>query len=268
MQPLQAPTVRVLKSTPATHECSLCEDVGYRGWKTPAAGYPVKEVTFCDCVYGKKAAAFWAGKESEAHQRKLGQLFANAGIPAHFRDMTIDTLVERVGADTGKQVAIEAVMQLVNQGYIVDERTNRYKPGVVVSGDFGRGKTGLLTPVLRNAVEAGKSALWVEVYDFISEVQRGYEDGSSLAKLEAAQRADIILLDDLGDKSRTKEETDDRRRIMYQLINYRHNNALPMLITTNLTGKELALQFGARTFERIAESCAWVSMTGRNLRME
>ena len=63
-------------------------------------------------------------------------------------------------------------------------------------------------------------------------------------------------------------ETDDRRRIIYQLINYRHNHDLPMLITTNLNGQQLADQFGGRTVERIIESCAWVKMEGQNLRMK
>ena len=78
---------------------------------------------------------------------------------------------------------------------------------------------------------------------------------------------DVILLDDFGDKSRTNAESDDRRRIIYQLINYRHNNGLPMLITSNLTAAEMSMQFGQRTVERIIESCAWVKVGGDNLRL-
>lgn len=257
-----------MKFTQPLRECVLCGDTGYRGWKTPAAGYPLSEVEFCDCTFGEKARAFWRMKEAEAHQRKLAKLFANAGIPAHFRDLTIETMIERAGDDEGKREAISAVVEYQEHGFVLDKRTGRPKPGIILSGEYGRGKTGLLTPVLRHAIEQGKSGLWIEVYDFIAEVQKGYNDGESNARLEAAQRADIILLDDLGDKSRDRAETDDRRRILYQLINYRHNHTLPMMITTNLTGPELAMQFGPRTFERIIESCAWINIGGRNLRME
>lgn len=254
--------------TPALHECQTCEDTGYRGWKTPAAGYPIREVIFCDCQKGQQTKLFWQRKETEASQRKLSELFVHAGIPAHFRDMSIDTMIERAGKDKDKREAIQAACDLLNNGFLLDPRTGRCKPGIVISGDYGRGKTGLLTPVLRHFIEQGKSGLWIEVYDFFTEVQKGYSDGESNARLEAAQQADVILLDDLGDKSRATVETDDRRRILYQLINYRHNHALPMLITTNLTGKEAAMQFGARTFERIVESCVWISMGGKNLRLE
>lgn len=232
------------------------------------AGYALAECEFCACKAGKAAYVFWQRKEAEVHQRRLNQLFAGAGIPAHFRDLTVETMIERAGNDPAKATAIDTVIQFVNGGVVLDPVTSRYKGGIILQGEFGCGKTGLLTPALRHVISQGKSGLWVEVYDFISAVQQGYTDGDSNAKLEAAQKADLILLDDLGDVERTRPETDDRRRIVYQLINYRHNNGLPMLITTNCEAPQLAMQLGPRTVERIFESCAWVGMGGRNLRME
>lgn len=213
-------------------------------------------------------AAYWRRKEAEAQQLRLNRLFAGANIPPHFRDFTIDTLIKRAGNDPKKRPAIAAVQQFVAAGVVACPITSRYKAGIVLSGEFGCGKTGLLTPALRATLEQGKSALWVEMYGFLGAVQQGYEDGDSNAKLTAAQRADVILLDDLGDVERSKPETDDRRRLLYELINYRHNNALPMLITTNCSADLIAKQMGTRTMERIFESCAWIEMGGRNLRME
>lgn len=279
MQPMQLPnnlkppalvTTTGIASTVTviSYQCDLCQDQGYRGWKTPYAGYPMSEVQFCDCASGQGARAFWRQKESEANQRQLNQLFAGAGIPPHFRDLTVDSMIVKAGKDAGKVAAIEAVIQFKELGRVLDPATKQYRPGIVLSGPFGCGKTGLLTPALRHSIEGGKSGLWVEVYDLIAAVQQGYTDGDSNAKLAAAQKADVVLLDDLGDVEREGEETADRRRIIYQLINYRHNNALPMLITTNCNGAQLAKQFGGRTIERVFESCAWINMHGRNLRME
>ncbi len=210
---------------------------------------------------------YWRVQDTKRRQKQLDTIFANAGIPAHFRSFTIESMEERCAKDSGKKEAIAAVKSYIENGYLKDADSNRYKNGLILSGDFGRGKTGLLTPVLRSMVENGKSGLWIETYDFLSDIQGGYEDGSSLKRLEAAQRSDVILLDDFGDKSRQGAESDDRRRIIYQLINYRHNAGLPMLITTNLTGAELSIQFGQRTVERIIESCAWIKVSGENLRM-
>jgi len=168
----------------------------------------------------------------------------------------------------GKFPAIAAVSAFITNGYATDPATQRYKPGMVLSGSYGCGKTGLLTPALQHYLSQGKSGLWIEVYDLLSEIQQGYADGDSAAKLTAAQQADVILLDDLGDPERDKPETDDRRKLIYQLINYRHNRGLTMLITTNCSQPQLEQQFGKRTVERIIESCAWITMSGRNLRRE
>lgn len=250
------------------HLCLLCQDQGYRGWKTPFAGYPIAQCEFCECDSGKRARRFWEQKEAEVQQRNLNQLFATAGIPAHFRDFTVESMIQRAGNDSGKSAAIDAVVQFINGGVVLDPASKHYKPGIILSGNFGCGKTGLLTPALRHMISQGESGLWVEVYDLIGEIQQGYSEGNSAAKLSAVQSANVVLLDDLGDVERNTEETADRRRIIYQIINYRHNNALPMLITTNCNALQLSQQFGGRTTQRIVESCAWIQMGGRNLRTE
>lgn len=230
------------------------------------AGYPLAQCDVCECENGKAIRRMWEVENADRQQKRLNDLFRGAGIPAHFRGFTIDTMVERAGKDPGKTAAIDAVIEFVNQGVVLDRSNKRYKPGIILSGQFGVGKTGILTPALNRLVADGKSGLWIEVYDFLSAVQAGYASGDSDAKLTAAKEADVVLLDDLGDVDRDREETEDRRRIVYQLINHRHNEGLPMLITTNCSAPQLAHQFGARTVERIMESCAWVSMGGKNLR--
>lgn len=252
-------------TTTAANECA-CRNTGYLGWKTPIAGYSLHECQFCDCEAGAVALAYWRRKEVEAQQKRLERLFSSAGVPLHFQGMTIESLIERAGGDKAKAAAISAVQQYINEGRVSDPATKQIKPGIILSGRFGAGKTGLLTPALRYSLGQGKSALWIECADFISEIQAGYATGDSHTRLETAQRADVVLLDDLGDVDRDRPETEDRRRILYQLINYRHNNCLPMLISTNCAPAQLAMQFGARTFERLAESCAWVEMGGANLR--
>lgn len=259
----QTPTRNMRSMQP---KCGECKDAGYLGWKTPHAGYPMSECKFCTCETGKMVLDYWQNKIAEDHQIRLDKIFARAGIPSHFRTLTIETMLERCEKEKEKQPAIRTIQSYIENGFIEDTASKRYKTGIILAGDFGRGKTGLLTPVLRHMLGTGKSGLWIETYDFISEIQAGYEDGTSISRLETAQQADVILLDDFGDKSRTSPETDDRRRILYQLINYRHNNGLPMLITTNLTAIEMSVQFGQRTVERLLESCAWVRMGGGNLR--
>lgn len=84
--------------------------------------------------------------------------------------------------------------------------------------------------------------------------------------MDLVRGVDWLMMDDIGDTSRKDPETDDKRKLLYQIVNHRHNHVRPMLITSNLTPGEFTAQFGARTFERIAECCAVVKIGGRNLR--
>lgn len=250
-------------SQSSTVKCAACGDMGVLGWKTPRH-YPLAEVEFCTCLCG--VAALDAAKRAEAakRQRQLDAMFAAAGIPMHFRGMTVDTLYQVAGDDGDKREGITAARELVETGF------TRGKNGLYIHGTFGVGKTGVVTPILRNYVDNGLTGLWIEFYDFTDEVQSRYRsnaEDTAQAAIKQAQEVDMLLLDDVGNP-KIKTETDDRSKILYQVVNARHNHARPTLITSNLAPKEFVEQFGARTWERIAESCRVVRMGGRNLRHE
>lgn len=241
--------------------------MGVLGWKTPRH-YPLAEVEFCTCLCGAAALDAARRAESVKRQRQLDAMFAAAGIPQHFRGMTVDTLYQTAGDDAEKREGIEAARELVETGF------TRGKNGLYIHGTFGVGKTGVVTPILRHYVDNGLTGLWIEFYDFTDEVQSRYRsnaEDTAQAAIKQAQEVDMLLLDDVGnpnlkDAGGIKAETDDRSKILYQVINARHNHARPMLITSNLAPGEFLRQFGVRTWERIAESCRVVRMGGRNLR--
>ncbi len=244
--------------------CLNCRDIGITGWKTPRH-YPLSEIEFCTCPAGAVAHERALTEVASRKRAKLAEQFAQAGIPAHFQGLTLTTLRELAGSDPDKQAAITAAALFLATGS-VDGKT-----GLYVYGSYGTGKTGLLTPVLRDYLERGKVALWIEFYDLVDTVQASYSRNDGVNPLDSARACDVLLLDDVGDANRNAPgmgfaETADRQRILYQLVNHRHNHQLPTLITTNLTPAQFAQQFGMRTFERIGESCAIVALGGRNLR--
>lgn len=250
-------------------ECTICRDDGYKGVKTPY-NEPLHEVEFCDCRKGVAVKKWWYREAKKKQAAKLQQLFEVAGVPVRFRDLTIDSLQATVLCDPEKESALAAAKAMIAQGYI--DVAGRRKNSLILSGPYGTGKTGTATPILRYWLDQGRSGLWIEFYDFCDRVQQGYNRGDSKEVMEAAQRADWVLLDDVGELNRDDRvtgfaETTDKQKILYQLVNYRHNHALPTLITSNLSPSQLVNQFGARTFERLLESYHIVSMGGRNLRV-
>jgi len=223
------------------------------------AGYGIDEIDFCDCdagvLYRLDCVAYLNGLA----QKRAGEAFSRAGIPKRFEAMTLESYAP-LATDDNKRSALE-----IARRWSAGETA---KPGVLFSGPFGTGKTGLATACLSRALENGTGAgLWIEWYDFVDSIQGRYGkgDGSAQERIEQAQRIPLLLLDDVGDK-RKREESADKQRLLYQIINHRMNYELPVLITTNLTPQEMALQYGDRTMERIAYLCELVYVGGRNLR--
>lgn len=184
-------------------------------------------------------------------------------IPPHYKGMTIESLLARVGSDISKALAAITVENFIQDGYTIDEKTGHSKPGLIFTGSYGVGKSTLAAIILDHAQEQKKSIAWVDAETLLF---WSLKTGKFSEAFDSIKDADLILLDGLGDKDRLEPPNDDERFALYQLINYRHNAGLPMLITTNLTAAEIGIQFGQRTVERILEACAWVKVGGENLR--
>lgn len=194
-------------------------------------------------------------------------LFSDSGVPRRFEHMTLDTyriLCNEHGWD-GKRDAFRAVLHHAKHG-----KAPSGKPGLLLHGVPGVGKTGMLAPLALHRMREGDAVLWIQYDDFVRGVQSGYGEGTSEKKLMLARTVPLLVLDDLGSpatRERGKGETIDRVSITWRLINYRHNEMLPMLITSNLSLNALRDQHEARTVERIMESCEVHEVGGVNLRM-
>ncbi len=265
--------------------CPACMGSGHLEWSSLhvlAADVPAGEIHWCDCPLGVEKRQGYEGYRAELLQRKLARMFEQAGIPARFRDLALDTIPP--AHREGKRRAIAAARMFIAEGEVTPTRLGEYDRGavlkeresircpalprrsLVLSGPLGVGKTGILTPVLRHYLEQGQPALWIEFYDFCLEVQSGYKDGTANQKLVAARKAPLILLDDVGDVERQGQETDDKRRILWSVLNARHGEDRPTLVTTNLDESGFRRQFGGRVSDRLWEMAFVVPVGGVNLR--
>lgn len=265
--------------------CPACMGTGhleYDSLHVLAADVPAEDIRWCECPLGTEKRQDYEGYRAALLQRRLARLFEQAGIPARFRGLTLDTLPP--AHQEGKRRAVAAARMFIAEGAVTPARLGEYdaatalkskesircpalpRRSLVLSGPLGVGKTGILTPVLRHYLEQGQPALWIEFYDFCLEVQSGYKDGSANQKLIAARRAPLILLDDVGDVERQEPETDDKRRILWSVLNGRHGDDLPTMVTTNLDEKGFRRQFGGRVSDRLWEMAFVVPVGGVNLR--
>lgn len=190
------------------------------------------------------------------------------GIPKRFQRAHLSTC-ERYADEPGKQRALELATEFARERRLVQRDRTRFC--LLLSGDFGTGKTWLGTAVFQELIWSGnRQGLWRKFHSFIREVQGTYSAAARRSVdevLGAFQKTPVLMLDDVGDLTQ-KVQTDDRRRLLYEVIDARNDQLLPTIITTNLDEQQLTQQFGARTFERLLEMAALVGMTGKNLRIE
>lgn len=142
---------------------------------------------------------------------------------------------------------------------------------LVLHGGIGTGKTHAAYGALRRIAEAGPrnfQMIATTAPDLYGLLRPGGSDKGSEHELKRLCRIPLLLLDDLGTEklSEFTEETTTR------IVNYRYNESLPLLITTNLPIKtgtptpDLVTRLGDRLASRLAQTATIVGFDGPDLR--
>lgn len=210
------------------------------------------------------------------------QMFKNhvdlAGIPPRYDEAHLERSCAKYAEMDGKAFAYSVARTFSKHGFRIDRGGRRY--ALFLGGALGRGKTWLATACLKqmiwNALSGGNTlarvehAIWIKFHSLIREVQACYNPGATRSTHEVItryQRCPLLLIDDIGDFE-ARGETEDRRRILYEVIDYRNDHMLPTIMTSNLTLDQLEEHYGQRSMQRFLELSSFVLMEGENLREE
>jgi len=146
-----------------------------------------------------------------------------------------------------------------------DEFPNEARPGLLLIGDPGCGKTHLCVAALRRIITKGFDCLFCDYQNLFDRIRAGYDSASNSSDREAYREAldtEVLLLDDLG----AHRVTDWVQDTITSIITYRCNHRKALIATTNLpdpvVGKDrtdvrrtLAEQIGERARSRLFEMC-------------
>jgi len=115
---------------------------------------------------------------------------------------------------------------------------------MVLQGGFGCGKTHLAAAVANFAVGMGVPTLFLTVPDLLDSLRFAYasEDTSFEERFEEIRTAPLLVLDDFG----TQNATPWAQEKLFQIINYRYINRLPLVVTTNLDMDEIEARIRSR----------------------
>ncbi len=147
--------------------------------------------------------------------------------------MTFDSFVPqgRVGLGDQEKASLE---QAFNHARLYAEQPQGW---LFLQGGYGCGKTHLAAAVANTTVEHGLPTLFLTVPDLLDSLRYtfGSQDDTFEERFEEIRRSPLLILDDFG----TQNATEWAREKLFQILNYRYTNRLPLVVTTNLALREV-----------------------------
>ena len=248
--------------------------------RCPECGAPfhIEDVVTCGVTIQKKAATCNCKEErrikelQEKIQAARNEMRISAGLLPRHIDMTFKKFQPN-------HAQIKAYT--MSQQFVNDYVGGKSLAGLILNGGVGCGKTHLLCAVLNDLIEryeftehqieniGYKSAY--SPYFFISSIglfegirKTFNRDDSSEDILNRCKKTKVLFIDDIG----ANKSSEWVKEQFLNIIDYRYNHYLPILLSTNLRLKdELIKCIGARTVDRLKSMCVNVTINDKSHRI-
>ncbi len=238
---------------------AVCPKCGGTGWIIVERAH-ISGAEACDCRLEGRA----------------GRIEERAQIPPLYQNASLENFVVP-GPDNpiGRRDLTTVLLQVKNY---VRDFPNESRPGLLLIGEPGTGKTHLAVAAMRKIVEKGFECLFCDYQNLLDRIRSGYDSTSNSADKEAyrvALDAEVLLLDDLG-AHRVSDWVEDT---ITSVVTWRCNHRKALIATTNLPdgdagsvltqqsalGKPeyrttLAERIGPRARSRLFEMCTVIRM--------
>lgn len=161
------------------------------------------------------------------------------------------------------------------KSFINDSLNGIDRKGLYLNGNFGCGKTYLLSAMLNELAKNGKKVAIIYYPEFLRSLKESFKEQEDYKnKFNQIKKIEFLLLDDIGADSVTEWSRDE---ILGTILQYRMEEKLPTFFTSNLTIKELEQHLSTtnkdvdivkarRIIERIKQLTEDITMISENKR--
>ncbi|MEM6327429.1 MAG: ATP-binding protein [Bacteroidota bacterium] len=226
------------------------------------------QVRFCGCGArgeGARGADGLTARERFEHATVAG--WPMCRVPDRLGGATLETALAMPGAERGRGEAVRCARALLSRL----DAGERPGAGLCLLGPTGTGKSGVLAGLTHALRDRGHPVVWTTYASLVDAVRAKYGHGSEASTvIVSLGRVPILVIDELGDPFRERgheQESEDRRRILHDVLAARHAALLPTLLSANYGSlAEMGDQFDPRVSSRVTEMCVVVTVGGRDLR--
>ncbi len=195
--------------------CPYCHGLGYLRRDLPLGHPDFGKLDICSCRSNQIAR--------QIHQR----LFSISNLD-NLQHLTFENFQPRgrVGLGPWQADSLERAFNQAQQFAL--------NPGgwLLLQGGFGCGKTHLAAAIANFSVGIGVPTLFITVPDLLDSLRFTYNNPESTfeERFDEIRTAPLLVMDDFG----TQNATAWAQEKLFQILNYRYINRLPLVITTNL----------------------------------
>ena len=188
--------------------CSICHDTGFYILEVPVGHPQFGRLQKCSC------------RKVQEEQQKANDLRQLSNLHM-MSDLTFENFDPTVA---GVEDAYEAALKF----------TEKPDGWLLLRGPIGSGKTHLAVATALEMIDRFNApVLFMVVPDLLDHLRSAFDPAKSIDyddRFEQVKTASILILDDLG----TENATPWAREKLFQIFNYRYNERLPIIVTTNV----------------------------------
>lgn len=226
------------------YSCTLCSDTGYVGGQK------------CACFRQKLINAGYL-------QSNIARLLAEQ----NFETFRFDLYDREIPA--GERMSpYENIQTIYHKCRSFCEDFESVEQNLLFYGDTGLGKTFLSSCIAKDLIDRGYTVIYtraVHLFSMYEDYKFRRVSGDDIrTELDRVFEADLLIIDDLG----TETDTKNMRSYFYDILESRLMDRKKMVISTNLTMKELSFRYSTRFTSRIYESFLPYRFFGKDIRVK
>lgn len=249
--------------TPTT-KCRPCQDKGYTSdyGNTEIKGIGVLPKTFCKrCDLGKSMYEEWLALPEtksqivKAFAKDLLGAQTTSQIPPKFRDFTLPALSKNPG------------LLAIIEKYIENFPSDGSK-GLYLWGNIGAWKTTTAAIVANEIIgRYWTDCLMINWATWLSMVKDSFDNKMNttgknlLARLRSSR---LLIIDDIHQE----KGSDWVREQLFITVNYRYEQGLPTIITSQWPIEDVAERYAPQIASRLIETCEIIEFTGEDRRQQ